>query len=90
MMCTMVIRDVADVLIFDIIALLIRGAVTFVGNDSAIRIDSMEIRAKKREIKSKKKKKNPGEWFKLNSNDFSYKKKAVLCANLLTKLLSMR
>lgn len=35
MMCTIVIRDVVGVLIFDIVALLIRGAETFVGNDSA-------------------------------------------------------
>lgn len=42
MMCTIVIRDVVGILIFDMIALLIRGAVTFVGNDSAIQIDSTE------------------------------------------------
>lgn len=35
MMCTIVIRDVVGVLIFDIVALLIRGAETFVGNDSS-------------------------------------------------------
>lgn len=36
MMCTIVIRDVDGVLIFDIIALLVRGAVTFVFNESAV------------------------------------------------------
>lgn len=48
MMCTIVIRDVVTVLIFDIVALLIRGADTFVGNDSANskRISTDEIRRK--------------------------------------------
>lgn len=39
MMCTIVIRVVVGILIFDMVALLIRGAVTFVGNDSAIQMN---------------------------------------------------
>lgn len=43
MMCTIVIRDVVGVLIFDIMALLVRGAVTFVCNVSAWRAQQKKI-----------------------------------------------
>lgn len=38
MMCTIVIRDVVEVVIFDIMALLVRGAVKFEFNDSVWKI----------------------------------------------------
>lgn len=44
MMCTIVIRDVVGVLIFDIMALLVRGAVTFDCNDSAMENEKKKLK----------------------------------------------
>lgn len=46
MMCTIVIRDVVGMLIFDIMALLVRGAVTFGCNVSAWKIRAIKILCK--------------------------------------------
>lgn len=47
MMCTIVIRDVVAVLIFDIMALLIRGAVTFKCEGSAWKIEHLKMKKQK-------------------------------------------